>query len=385
MTIDELIKKIQAEDVPWDDVRERRVFNRIRQELERPAARVLPISQKAWAMTGALAALALIGLAVVLWVRPSDGTHLASAQEGLTREPMGSAEPSVMVIGQAGQVELMDGARVAILAQTAHLVQIRQSQGTAEYNIRHQEGREVFVYADEVEIRVVGTSFTVAMGEGRVNVNVRSGVVRVNDGNRLLELQAGESIGVARRGHAIDPSTHREQTDVAETSTEDDAHNEPLRGPVDDAGQGRESISKNRPQAPATATSRRTTDPYSKHSTKELFAQVDLARKNADFDSAARMLEVIVAREDNRSNTLSALFTLGKVERANRRHLRAAQAFSKCYKLSTTGPLAEDALAEAAISWSAANETDRAQKAAQSYMDRYPNGLHAERLRRLLP
>ncbi|MCU0663169.1 MAG: hypothetical protein MUC50_12695, partial [Myxococcota bacterium] len=99
MTVDEIVKKLQSEDVTWDDVRERRVLNRIREELERPAARVHRISPKAWATTGAVAALALIGSVVVLGYRASPGPKLTSAPSVSVQESMAAVEPSVIVIG----------------------------------------------------------------------------------------------------------------------------------------------------------------------------------------------------------------------------------------------------------------------------------------------
>jgi TolA-binding protein len=146
----------------------------------------------------------------------------------------------------------------------------------------------------------------------------------------------------------------------------------------------REDSLNNAPREPNVAQSRSTADPYDSLSTKQLFAEVDRTRKSGDLNKASRMLEAIVARDDHRSSTISALFTLGKVERANSRHLRAANAFFKCYKLSTRGPLAEDALAEAALAWSAAKEKDKAIKAAQSYIDLYPKGIHAARMHLIL-
>jgi transmembrane sensor len=76
----------------------------------------------------------------------------------------------------------------------------------------------------------------------------------------------------------------------------------------------------------------------------------------------------------------SALFTLGRVERARGKHAAAAEAFARCHKVAPHGSLAEDALAEEAVSWRSAGDGARAKAAAQRYMKLHPGGAHAARM-----
>ena len=381
MDIEELIKNHHTGDVAWDEIRERRVFNRIREELAVPTRRYYSVPKVAFGTLGGIAVLLLIGFIVSQSMSDSRKSLITSAAPAVSiLEPAQAAKPSFMVIGGVGQVKLIEGARVTIWEQTTQVVKLQQTQGKAVYDIDHRDGREVFVYASGVKVRVVGTVFTVAIQDETVSVHVDRGVVRIDDGNRLVELRAGETIGVATRRSERDPEGEAPENHDADTKL---AENEQVwefdideiqdtHGRPKDSGDDREVIGK---------VGRR--DKYNsqlKRSTKQLFDEVDQARNNSDFDKASEILKVIVARKDDRSSVLSALFVLGKVERAKKRYVRAAKAFSKCFKLGSNGPLAEDALAEEAAAWSEAKNIDNAKEAAESYLERYPRGIHTERM-----
>ncbi|MDQ3032245.1 MAG: hypothetical protein M3Y87_07505, partial [Myxococcota bacterium] len=61
----------------------------------------------------------------------------------------------------------------------------------------------------------------------------------------------------------------------------------------------------------------------------------------------------------------------------------AAEAFERSYAEAPHGALAEDALAEAAVSWSAAGRRERARDVARRYLALHPSGLYVDRVRHL--
>jgi transmembrane sensor len=74
------------------------------------------------------------------------------------------------------------------------------------------------------------------------------------------------------------------------------------------------------------------------------------------------------------------LFTLGRVERARGKHGAAAEAFARCHRAAPHGALAEDALAEEAVSWKSAGDPARARTTAQRYLKQHPGGAHVARM-----
>jgi tetratricopeptide (TPR) repeat protein len=80
----------------------------------------------------------------------------------------------------------------------------------------------------------------------------------------------------------------------------------------------------------------------------------------------------------------TALFQLAKVERGRGRHAIAADLFRSVVARDPNGSLAEDARAEAAVSWFSAGQHDQARAAARESLEKHPSGTHASRMQRLL-
>ncbi len=346
MSMDKLVDRLRETEAPWDDVREQRVFNRIQEKRRRPESR--RVGLKIGIGVGAAAALVavVIGLTSVQKTEQDvvavvDDTQVAAKGNEPGADPGAEHNSSVLALPSVGQVTMSAGARVSVSMQVDKLLVLEQAEGQARYEISHKEGRTVIVRAVGVEITVVGTIFVVSIEDSRIQVQVERGVVRVDDGNQRVDLEAGEKLTVKR------PGAREEKKDTTQET---------------------ESIGTSR----------------SRQSVDALFKEVDKARGSGDLDRAARLLNKIIARREGKSSTASAQFMLGKVERARGRHRVAAKAFRSCLKLSPKNPLDEDALAEEAISWMSAKQTEQAKSTAAAYLAAYPNGIHASRMSRIV-
>ena len=97
---------------------------------------------------------------------------------------------------------------------------------------------------------------------------------------------------------------------------------------------------------------------------------------------ASRALSTAIDALGRDPRSATALFTLGRVERTRGRHVAAANAFESAYERDPGAILAEDALAEATVSWADAGRTERARAGAERYLSHYPAGQYLERVRR---
>lgn len=114
-------------------------------------------------------------------------------------------------------------------------------------------------------------------------------------------------------------------------------------------------------------------------------AEADSARRAGRVDDAVRIVRAAVEENPTAGPRLQELlFTLGRLERRRGMHADAATAFARARRIAVDGPLAEDALAEEAVSAMEAGMTERARLLAQQYLDAHPDGLHASRVRPLL-
>ena len=137
---------------------------------------------------------------------------------------------------------------------------------------------------------------------------------------------------------------------------------------------------------PATAAPQPAREPSARGtrpSASELLARADEARATGRSADATRALEAFIAGYPRERRIPATLFTLGRVESARGRSKEAAAAFDRCVQARPDGPLADDALAQAAQSWHLAGVAERARADARTYLDAHPNGLHAAAMREL--
>lgn len=380
-------QQILAQPVPWDELRDRRVLGRIEARLdavaEGTAAPTMPMPAQrrrgrviAIAAAGlAVAAAVLLAVFAVPWssqtAEDPSAMSLASADDVGVRP---EAEPSIpleapaeMALADGSVAQLLVAAKVDVLVQEDDRVLLDQREGSVRYEVARNPGRRFVVEAAGVEVRVIGTIFTVTIADdAHVEVSVERGLVEVVAGDRVAELGKGDSLRVPAQ-------TDDSMEDVL--IVDDD---EPLVGDTDDAGQVAVAT-----QLRARTPRRPTSSGADAPSIESLLGQADAARATGDLGRAASALGTLVKAHPRDPRAYSAWFQLGKVQRNRGKHAAAARAFESCWKRSPRGALAEDARAEAAASWQDSGRPERAAKAAQGYLERYPSGTHAARMAKI--
>jgi transmembrane sensor len=352
---DDAGRRIAEASVPWDDVRQRRVLARVEAAVQ---ARAGARGRNRWLGAAAsVVAAAGVVLALALPRAPVEETLAVAmpASAGPEVDVEAVALPSIpfaawpeLRLPDDSVAQLRHGARVEMDVQSDALVHLVQRSGQVRYEVAPDRTRAFVVDAAGVEVRVVGTIFTVTLADDarRVAVEVERGLVEVDNGERVAELGPGDRLSVD-----VEP--------VDEVVLLDEEAPEPVPTPT------------SRTSRPAP-------------SVEALLADADAARARGELPRAASALSELVRHYSSDPQAYSAYFQLGKVERARGRHAAAAAAFAKCWKRAPQGALAEDARAEAAASWHAAGRDDRARTAAEGYLARHPAGTHHSRMRSLL-
>jgi hypothetical protein len=367
---DDARRFVRQAPIPWDDVRQQRVLGRIEETLaNRRATGRAPSHGKRWVKVAVASVTAAAALALAAWgwttLRPDadsvrapvavvDPQPATEAPPAETTEATKAGAPTI-ALSDGSVAYLHEAARVDVDVQTADLVRLLQRNGTVRYEVAPNPGRRFVVDAQGIEVRVIGTVFTVVVGSDRVRVEVERGRVAVESSERVAELGAGDALSID-----IEPEETLVILDEDPPATEDlDPSPTPRTRPR----------SKPEPAAPTV---------------DQLLERADAARASGKLADAAAHLSELVRRYPKDPRTYSSYFQLGKVERARRHHGAAASAFAACYKRAPSGSLSEDARAEAAVSWLDAGQKARAGKAARSYLERYSRGAHADRMRRIL-
>lgn len=393
--IEDAKRVIAQTQAPWDELRERRVLGRIELALAarqsaRPSStsRGTPAVRKLWvaaglALTLAAAVLLFVASPTLFNSDPATSTADLVAAAGEDTAAAGNTLPVIpdahdppagepnsyatayatayatgyaaadvprLSLPDGSLAELYEGAVVDIELQSDDLVRLVQSKGRVRYTVTPNPSRRFVVDAVGVEVRVLGTIFVVTVEAQTVRVAVERGKVQVDGGEHVATLVAGEEIRV-------------EQQDTPQSIT---TAPKLKRSPA-----GKQRASKPAPRVSIASAA-------------ELLRQADNARATSDLVAAATALGALVRNYPKDSRVYSGYFQLGKVERARKHHAAAASAFSACYKRAPAGALSEDARAEAAASWLAAQRPDRALKVANAYLERHPAGAHADRMRRIV-
>lgn len=309
-------------DPEWNDLREQRILARVQEEKRRRLASQRPRAVY-FVAAAAVLLLSVVGVATYKLRKP--------AELPVAAQP---SEPK-MLLADGSEVALVRDAQVKIEEQGDELVRLSQSAGEARYDVKPNPKRRFAVRAGDVTVRVLGTAFTVTLANEKVKVHVLRGRVEVDGGGKTTELAIGETLEV--------PAVRPVEAPVASAPP-----------PVD----------------------KKVTGP----TVEALLAKADEARAAHRYDEAATALRTMIAGYPGDPRVASAWFTLGRVERARGKHAAAADAFARCHKVAPHGSLAEDALAEEAVSWRSAGDAARAKAAAQRYVKLHPGGAHVARM-----
>ncbi len=347
--MDELLARARTElEPPWDDLREARVLSRVLDEAG--LAKELPAWRRPWLRAG-FGGLAVAAVLAGVWLFSSAGSVPRQAGPAPAEAVTATATPeasSLLALADGSKAFLTPGAEVQALEQSPRLVRLAQRVGTVRYEVKPDTQRPFTVVARGVEVRVIGTVFTVAVDPEGVRVSVERGLVAVTSGTRAVELSPGENLRLSSRDL---PS---EVSDKPVASASPVALTSPSAAP---AGSG---------ASPAV-----------------LMAEADAARARGDLAAAERVLGRLVAEHAGSPQATSARFSLGRIQSARGNFAGAARTFEALRQRAPSGPLAEDALAEAANAWALAGQSAQASALSTQYLARFPQGPHAERMRRL--
>jgi transmembrane sensor len=275
------------------------------------------------------------------------GAALASVEPPARRTPR-----IVSLRDRSRAVALEAGTQLSVEEDAPESVHLRLDRGRARFEVTRRPERSFSVRAGGVTVSVIGTTFGVEVVADRVGVSVESGVVEVDWGVGQKRLVAGESGWFP----PLVTSALRELEAA-----------EPLRSAPPGAG-------------PSPSSGR---EP--KANAQSLLAAVDASRSRGEPGRAAELLRQILRDFPDDPRAPLAAFTLGRVLLNELgRPREAAVAFHQVRKLAPASQFAEDALAREVEAWDRASERERARALAAEYLERYPAGRHARRVKALV-
>jgi transmembrane sensor len=370
-----------------EDPIEHEALERVRRKVH--ASRKMPAHHPwRWAP---VAAAALVALSIgAVW--SFDREEPAIADVGPLRIQSGSPLRSVRGDADGTEVALHEGSLIALDPRTrldavengSTRVLLAQGDGRAVYDVHPGGPRRWSIDAGSLTVDVVGTRFTIVRSGARVRVDVHHGRVRVRGTSvrgGLRTLVAGDSIEIGAeerptpRAETPRPTTARNEPAIAspiapiEREPRDDWRELADRGAYDDAFRalGADGLTR------AAERSR---------SVDELFALADTARLSGHPELAIDPLERVSADHSTDGRAGVAALTLGRLLLdALDRPEPACASLDRAVELGLPAHLSEVAEARRVEAHRRAGHRDRAIELARAYLERFPEGRNAERIR----
>lgn len=426
--VEKFIKELRRDRVDIDDVRQERLLAGIRRgRIERKRR----MDRRVFFACGAAAACLAFFVSIIVF---NNFRGESSNQAGrLVVSNNETDEPIALSLGGRGRAVMDPGAAIAVRQSRPDEVEVEQTGGLVRYEVEKQPGRSFAVIAAGVKVEVIGTVFVVDMRAATVDVSVVKGRVDVSDGTRKTRIAASERISFVRPKKSFPPNVLLALRDN-NTADESKPNKEPkqdiaypncreVKGLISaDEESPKLSAGSESPKRPPLEPSQPPADrdmpseseeiptkipgdfevddflerepekeilvePNSdaaSASTKKLLAKIDDARAQKDYRRAEILLRQALERETAAPRRSSLLFTLGRVYAMLGEHLSAARSFSMCRTELPSGTLAEDALAEEVAARLISGQVDEARRLANSYLDKYPRGLHAKKMEKVL-
>lgn len=343
------------------------------EQTERLPQRLLVRRRQRALTRGAAAVTGVLAIAAGLWIwaptsAPSiDGAPMASASVA----PNLPDDDRRFALADGSRVSLLGvGSRVDVLEQSPVLVRTALSAGSASFDVRHDEGRVFEVESGDVRVRVLGTAFSLVRDGAFTRVSVERGAVRV-------QWNGGESILAAGQAGTFPPA-------AAPPASVESLPLMDLAGNVAEEANGWRKLAGRRAYGEAYKAIVATSGKAVRDEPGDLMLAADVARLSRHPAEATRYLSRVANGFPRDQRAPLAAFTLGRVLMEDLGQPgRAADAFRRYQQIAPRGPLFSDALAREADAAQRAGQHDRARQLAARYLEQFPSGPQAQRLRKL--
>jgi transmembrane sensor len=297
-------------------------------------------------------------------------------------------------------VALKDGSRMELGAETRVLlnesepsaVNVSLQRGRVECDVVPKRDRRFSVVAAGIEVRVTGTRFSVEVAPrgDRVVVEVMRGSVEVRrPGNEepLRRLGSGErwsaELSLAEAAVAADSLNAPGSVGISAGTVDAVGKAAPSSaldpGTVAEPSLGQSDPSPAQPPAVRESVPAPSVEPEA----KELLEQANAARRDGNVVAAAEGYERLLKLYPNDGRAGLAAFELGRL-RMDRFHdfPGAATALKRAVTLAPGSGFREDAMARLVDAYQAMGAGEQCARAKRAYLDGYPQGVHAAKVKR---
>ncbi len=320
------------------------------------------------AAVGVVMTAGALGLLVIFRSLPVSSATASVSPPAEMVAPSTPLNTRVVRFEDGSSAKLKDaGSRLEVLGNAKRKVSTALLSGEATFDVVPNPTRVFEVSAGAVKVRVLGTRFSVAREQQAVRVKVTRGLVQVTWPGGSQKLSAGAQGLFPPAPSEIEPKP------IVKATPKHAAKAKPSWRELARHGNYRQAYRELERLGPTTV----------RHHPQDLMLQADVARLSGHPEQAVLPLRKVVSQFKGDHRAPVAAFTLGRVLDQLGRPAEAAQAFKTARITWPGGPLAVDALAREAEARQRAGQSSAAAALAKLYLEQYPKGRHAGKLRRL--
>jgi FecR-like protein len=336
------------------EARVERLWHNVSERLEARPTRIWR-----WVLLGS--ALSGAAAAAIFWLSAPHSTVplLGGADRAVLADATleTKSDELAVTLGDGSSVKLASQSEVRVRGNRSSAISLALSRGELACDVTHREERKFSVLAGDVEVRVVGTKFSVKRTAGpnpRVEVSVARGVVEVVSARRpgvVARVAAGQN-------WIQDPENAVTPLEPSATAGEPSA-------PSSDAPK------RDAPSGPASSSP---TSP----SARELFEKAGESRRAGDAAAAAHAYEELLRLHAGDARASLAAFELGRLRMDRLGDLSGAiVALERAVALHIGPSFREDALARLVSVYASQGNFAACRRAQERYLSSYPAGVHA--------
>lgn len=262
-------------------------------------------------------------------------------------------------------------------------------RGAASFEVTRKPSRQFIVKADTVEVRVVGTAFTVRRAGVMVEVDVSRGVVEVRDGEMVQRLEAGAQWRRPAAVEVVTPSGGAPLVAPLEQSppvVDIERRRVRRRPPVATAPPREAQVTG--AQAPTVAPPPTLAEAVAvkpEQTAGEAFDAAMKDRAKGSTQQAIRGFKQVCERWPQSAYAPMSAFEWGRLALDGLDDPRqAARAFERTLELADSSSLVEDALARLAEAYGRFDSAS-CRRVQADYTRRFPSGAHRRNIAKACP
>lgn len=327
-----------------------------------------------WIAPVAALGAGLLSLAIGWQLLGAPGWGLRTVRENATLST--SRDVQGVHLADGSKVELAAHTRVEVLESRESTVLLRLTEGRVDCDVVANRSRRFIVSAEDVEVRVTGTQFSVELSSGKDRV-----LVEVSEGSVEVRVPNGKAVprrvGAGERWSIAVMRPARGEQDSKELPG-----GPPPNSPPEPAINRVVEPQPETPPTPSPSSSdrarERTRLVLETSGARELLDQANAARRAGNIAHAVSGYEHLLAKYPRDARAGLAAFELGRLRMDRLGNLPGAvSALRQAVLLAQDAGIREDAMARLVRAYDALGSPDRCREAQATYLKSFPSGVHA--------